>query len=292
MLMKSTNGSAALTDLKKGGRRFWNNNPCTGQWHDFKEQMEWLLDVESYLNVIFTKELFCNKTALEIGCGQGIETYMAKLAGARQVFAMDISDGSVRTAKNNLKSGDVTGVDFLVGDAERLPVASNSVDLAYSIGVLHHTPDTNKTLAELHRVLRPGGKALIMLYAKNNPKGVAVRLCRAFSSLIDKAVGQEYVLYQWLSRRGAGTGDDPQGTGLLELFGCPVLKMYSKSEIEQLFSCFAIENLKLYEPGFYRLKDFLPFGGDKNGLVAKILAGIDKIMAPFGFYWVVEVEKK
>lgn len=292
MLMGNTNGSATLTDLKKGGRRFWNNNPCTGQWHDFQEQMEWLLDVESYLNVIFTKELFGNKTVLEIGCGQGIETYMAKRAGARQVFAMDISDGSVRTAKSNLKSGSVTGVDFLVGDAETLPIASNSFDMAYSIGVLHHTPDTSKTLAELHRVLRPGGKALIMLYAKNNPKGVAVRVCRAFSSLIDKVVRREYFLYQWLSRRGAGTEDDPQGTGLLELFGCPVLKMYSKAEIKQLFSCFEIQSLKLYEPGFYRLKDFLLFGSDKNSIIAKSLAGIDKIMSPFGFYWVIKIEKK
>jgi SAM-dependent methyltransferase len=52
----------------------------------------------------------------------------------------------------------------MVGDAENLPFASNSFDLVYSWGVLHHTPDTEGAIAEVRRVLKPGGQARVMLY--------------------------------------------------------------------------------------------------------------------------------
>ena len=51
-----------------------------------------------------------------------------------------------------------------VTDAEALPFESNSFDLGYSFGVLHHSPDTEKAIGELVRVIRPGGELKIMLY--------------------------------------------------------------------------------------------------------------------------------
>jgi SAM-dependent methyltransferase len=53
------------------------------------------------------------------------------------------------------------------GDAERLPLPDASFDVAYSWGVIHHTPDTQACVDELHRVLRPGGKLILMLYSKH-----------------------------------------------------------------------------------------------------------------------------
>jgi SAM-dependent methyltransferase len=49
-------------------------------------------------------------------------------------------------------------------DAERLPFTDNQFDVVYSYGVLHHTPDTLRSIDELHRVLQPGGRAVVMLY--------------------------------------------------------------------------------------------------------------------------------
>src|SRR5262249_39123603 len=54
-------------------------------------------------------------------------------------------------------------------DAESLPFESDSFDVVYSWGVLHHTPDTARALKEVRRVLRPAGEARIMLYALDSP---------------------------------------------------------------------------------------------------------------------------
>jgi SAM-dependent methyltransferase len=53
-------------------------------------------------------------------------------------------------------------------DAESLPFADASFDLVYSNGVLHHTPNTVAVVREIRRVLRPGGRAIVMLYAENS----------------------------------------------------------------------------------------------------------------------------
>lgn len=55
-----------------------------------------------------------------------------------------------------------------VGDAEALPFESGSFDLVYSWGVLHHTPNTENAISEVHRVLSPHGEARIMLYSRRS----------------------------------------------------------------------------------------------------------------------------
>jgi SAM-dependent methyltransferase len=58
--------------------------------------------------------------------------------------------------------------DIHVGSATAIPVADNQFDLVFSHGVLHHVPDIETAQREIHRVLRPGGRLVVMLYARHS----------------------------------------------------------------------------------------------------------------------------
>jgi ubiquinone/menaquinone biosynthesis C-methylase UbiE len=95
--------------------------------------------------------------ALEIGCGRGVGAgLILKEFQPARVHAMDVDIGMVRKAKDYLTShGKLTSL--LVGDATCLPVRAGSVDAVFGFGVLHHLVDWRAALAEIARVLRPGG---------------------------------------------------------------------------------------------------------------------------------------
>ena len=61
-------------------------------------------------------------------------------------------------------AGEDPGDRVLEGSALEVPHASDTFDFVYSIGCLHHTGDLPRSVGEVHRVLRPGGTAVVMLY--------------------------------------------------------------------------------------------------------------------------------
>jgi ubiquinone/menaquinone biosynthesis C-methylase UbiE len=104
-----------------------------------------------------------NKSVLNIGCGAGDEALMLSRAGAT-CFAMDITLPAAQ-ATNSLLCKVGGGIGFQA-DARHLPFPSGSIDFVYSSGVLHHSADIKKSISEIYRVLKPGGTAYLMLYAK------------------------------------------------------------------------------------------------------------------------------
>ena len=103
------------------------------------------------------------KIALNIGCGAGDEALILARSGA-YCLAMDITKPAAE-ATHSLLQIIGGGVGFQ-GDARFLPLPDCSVDLIYSSGVLHHSTDLPRSISEIQRVLKPGGTAYIMLYAK------------------------------------------------------------------------------------------------------------------------------
>jgi ubiquinone/menaquinone biosynthesis C-methylase UbiE len=100
---------------------------------------------------------------LEIGVGMGGDHQQWAPAGPRHLLGTDLSWRSIAYARErldlfNLKSG------LILSDCVRLPLASNCVDMIYSWGVMHHTPNTRQAIREAYRVLRSGGIAKIMIY--------------------------------------------------------------------------------------------------------------------------------
>ncbi len=87
---------------------------------------------------------------LEVGCGPGEASETIAASGAA-VEAIDISDRMVELARGR-------GVDARVGDVQDLPFEDGSFDAALSAWMLYHVPDVERGIAELSRVLRPGGR--------------------------------------------------------------------------------------------------------------------------------------
>lgn len=95
---------------------------------------------------------------VDVGCGPGAAVRWAAAAGA-QATGIDPSEAMVELARR--RSRNLRGVRFEVGDAAELPLDDDSVTIAWAIATYHHWPDQQAGLAEIRRVLAPGGRLLI-----------------------------------------------------------------------------------------------------------------------------------
>ncbi len=100
------------------------------------------------------------KRVLDVGCGMGRFADVAASWGA-EVLGVDLS-AAVDAANANL--GGLPNTAFVQADVFDLPLREGSFDLIYSLGVLHHTPDTHAAFAQLPRLLKPGGQIAIWVY--------------------------------------------------------------------------------------------------------------------------------
>lgn len=106
------------------------------------------------------------KVGLNIGSGTGVEALLMLSQGARAMLALDATR-QARDATQRII--DKVGAGLAVqGDARHLPLADESVDFVYSSGVLHHSPNIERSVREIHRVLKPGGFAFVGLYSKSS----------------------------------------------------------------------------------------------------------------------------
>jgi SAM-dependent methyltransferase len=117
---------------------------------------------ESHLETVAGFTDHRGELVVEVGCGVGLDGSRFLEGGARYV-GVDRSDVAVRTARGNFNLLGLQGA-VVQGDATALPIASASVDFVYSHGVLHHIADTAAAVREIERILRPGGRCLVMLY--------------------------------------------------------------------------------------------------------------------------------
>ena len=98
-------------------------------------------------------------TVGDLGCGTGqvselIAPHVAK------VVAVDGSNDMVQAARKRLKG--MHQVEVRRGDMEALPIDDGQLDVAMTALVLHHVPEPARALAEMHRVVKPGGRVLIV----------------------------------------------------------------------------------------------------------------------------------
>jgi SAM-dependent methyltransferase len=159
-------------DAKTEVRDFWEREACGERYAAGADVAERLqaqarkkYELEPYIPGFARFEDGRGKAVLEIGVGMGVDHGEWARHAPAYLAGVDLTDKAVQLTKERLALAGLTS-DLRVGDAENLPFTDDSFDIVYSWGVLHHTPDPAAAVREVHRVLRSGGRARIMLYRK------------------------------------------------------------------------------------------------------------------------------
>ncbi|PYQ97519.1 MAG: hypothetical protein DMF95_09945 [Acidobacteria bacterium] len=211
----------------------WNNNPVGSHYAKVapRRSLEWYLEVEQYRYGEYAPWMFevmefgrhSGESVLEIGGGLGTDLSQFARHGAR-VTDVDLSAGHLEHAKENFTLRGLEG-EFMHHDAEHLPFPDNAFDVVYSNGVIHHTPNTHRVVNEIRRVLKPGGKAIVMMYAENSwhywyrlvwEKGIKHDMLRTWS------------IGEIMSRHVEITENDAR----------PLVKVYTGRRLKRLFEGF------------------------------------------------------
>jgi SAM-dependent methyltransferase len=270
--------SESNAELKDRVRDFWQAHPCGTKFADaqpgsrafyelveqHRYEKEWHIPDAAGFNQAK------NLRVLEVGCGLGTDGAQFAKAGA-DYTGIDLTEAAVDLARRRFELFNLRGT-FRVADAEKLDFPDNSFDLVYSHGVLHHTPDTAGAIREIHRVLRPGGRALVMLYHRDSYnyrvnismlRRAGVHLLRWDSGfkLVHLLTGEPEDALREHARRlrseRAYLGPKEFLNQNTDGVGNPLARVYSRKEARELFKDFSNIELRIY---FFN-KKWLPILG-------------------------------
>lgn len=172
-------GAAVETDIdwKQETRKQWNATPCGTGDHTAALEYGSLAffdevrrsryeDSDPWIPRTIPFASGAGKRVLEIGHGLGSDLLSWRQHGA-EVYGIDITDEHHQLCKRNF---DLRGepVDLRLCDAARIDHPDAYFDVVYSQGVLHHTPDIEACIAEIHRVLKPGGRFIMTVYHRRS----------------------------------------------------------------------------------------------------------------------------
>jgi SAM-dependent methyltransferase len=122
--------------------------------------------LEPHILELVQFERWAGKDVLEAGCGIATDGMRFARAGARYT-GIDFSATALDLARRRLAL-EGGAAAFVQGSVVDLPFPDASFDLLYSNGVIHHLRETQRAIDEFHRVLRPGGTALVMVYHRRS----------------------------------------------------------------------------------------------------------------------------
>lgn len=156
--------------LKDQVREFWDDASCGEVYAVGSELAERMAaqsraryELEPYLPPFAGFRDGVGRRVLEVGIGMGADHLEWAGSDPERLIGIDFTPRAVGWTAQRLAAAGYTP-RVAVADAEALPFPTDAFDLVYSWGVLHHTPDTARAVGEIHRVLRPGGQARMMIY--------------------------------------------------------------------------------------------------------------------------------
>lgn len=156
-------------------RQFWQANPCGDNLLSrtdyaaleefFNEYDRFKYDLEPHIPECLDQIGLNGQRVLEVGLGQGAESEQIVRRGGIWT-GLDLTDEAVARVQARLNMRGLKFDNVVRGSITNAPFEDNSFDLVFSHGVLHHVPDIHAAQKEIHRVLKPGGRLVVMLYAK------------------------------------------------------------------------------------------------------------------------------
>ena len=164
-----------MNSLKAEVREFWEQVPCgsadarqapEGTLEFFEEVEKQRYSGDDFMAEVAGFDRWHGKKILEVGCGLGTDLLQFARGGA-EVYGIDLTEKAAGLARKRLGLYGLKG-NISISDSESLPFKTDSFDLVYSWGVIHHTPDTAAAAKEILRVCKPGGQIMVMLYHRRS----------------------------------------------------------------------------------------------------------------------------
>jgi SAM-dependent methyltransferase len=175
-----------------------------GSCEFFQELDEYRFEKLHYLPRLVDFTGYAGRDLLEVGCGIGTDLVRFARGGAI-VTGIDLSPTAIELAQRNFACNSAVARELRVANGEGLPYPEGSFDVVYGHGVVQYTADAAALVRECHRVLRPGGRAIFMVYNR-------ISWLNALSKVMKVALEHE---------------------------DAPVLRKYSIGEFRRLLSPFA-----------------------------------------------------
>ncbi len=228
---------------------------------------------DTYFDIVTPCMMGEEKIAADFGCGTGRWTkYFHNRVGA--IAAIDPSE-AILTATEVLKS--VQNVYFYKASIDNLPFSDNYFDIGFSLGVLHHIPDTQKAMDSCIKKIKPGGYFLVYLYYSLDNRGFLYKTLFSLSNLVRNIVNRmpgslkrivcdllavffymPFVLFSRLLRllgvskkkRSCIPLYSYENTSFyiirndaLDRFGTPLEQRFSKKQISEMMQAAGLENI-------------------------------------------------
>lgn len=163
-------------ELTKRVKNFWEKHPLCADLIPYPTGSEAFFKAYNSMRVaiipferkqqIYKFKEYNGKKVLDVGCGNGwvCEQYAKNGAAC---YGIDLTEKAIQLSRKRFNLSSMKA-SFKVADSQKLPFKNESFDLVTSMGVLHHVPDTSRAISEIKRVLKPGGRVLLMVYNKNS----------------------------------------------------------------------------------------------------------------------------
>jgi len=218
-------------------RAYWEDHPCGTSAEEVGDagqlSAEWFESIERsrYLDEPFIHEVaqfgrHRGQRVLEVGVGAGTDHLQFARAGAL-CHGVDLTQAAIDMTAKRLELHGLSS-DLRRVDAEELPFDDEAFDLVYSWGVIHHSDKPERIVAEIHRVLRPGGELIAMMYKRRSLYTFRLWVRHA---LLDGRPWTSFAEVLWNHMESVGT------------------KGYTSSELRRLFGQFQHLSLRTIMSG-------------------------------------------